>query len=189
MWRARRNGPALRRLAARLLLFLGLLSLCPEGAAMAHGGGTLRLSNAPVGPYRLSIWTQPDVLRVGEVHLTLGVTEPGPEGSLEAGPPILDATVVITARPLSGGEIVELLASRDNAANKLFYEADFELDQPGTWRFDVQVSGPQGGGAAGFESDVSPPSALNVPLLAGVGVILAVVAWLFMGRRRSGSVS
>ena len=42
----------------------------------AHGTGTPQLLNAPTGPYLLSVWTDPDPLRVDEAHVVVAVVEP-----------------------------------------------------------------------------------------------------------------
>ena len=85
------------RLTVVLMVLLGLALAAPAGVVWAHGGGVPRLTNVEAGPYWVSVWTQPDPLRVGGAHFTIAVSEPAAatDGRQEAGPPILDAKVQV----------------------------------------------------------------------------------------------
>jgi hypothetical protein len=165
----------------RFLLLLVLILVLPTGVAWAHGGGVPQLTNAEAGPYWVSVWTQPDPLRVGEAHITVAVSEPSATSEAqtadsgrayrEAGPPILDATVQVQFKPLDRtGETLTALADHESAANKLFYEADLELPETGLWQVDITVEGPAGSGSASFEAQVSPPAAFDWTLIGGLGL-------------------
>ena len=54
-------------------LGLALILLFTPPSIQAHGGGVPQLINAKAGPYRVSVCTQPDPIRVCEFHLTLAV--------------------------------------------------------------------------------------------------------------------
>jgi hypothetical protein len=43
---------------------------------MAHGSGTPRLVNVAAGPYRLWVWSLPEPVRLGEMHLSVAVATP-----------------------------------------------------------------------------------------------------------------
>ena len=48
------------------------------GSANAEAnGGALRLARAPLGPYVVSVWTQPDPPRVGTIDVSVAVMAPG----------------------------------------------------------------------------------------------------------------
>lgn len=145
-------------------------------------GGTPRLSNARAGPYAVSVWSQPDLPRVGELDMGVAVM------TLEARDPILDAKVQLTAEPIDrGGTPISVVASRGAGANKLLYHANLELPIEGRWRVTVHVEGPAGSGSAGFEFEVKPSGGVNW-LLTGAGLSLAMMflAWLrFRLRSRS----
>jgi len=174
-------------LAALLLLFVAR-------PAQAHGGGMPQLTNAEAGPYWVSVWTEPDPIRVGDFHVTVAILQaPEPGASArEAGELVLDATVLVQAQPVSQvGEILIAPATRDNAVNKLFYEADLTLPAEGQWRVDIQVNGAAGAGSAAFEIEALPPSPFNSlvgfgwPLWAGLGLaLLAAGSWFQMSRHR-----
>ena len=163
------------------------LGLCyPASMVGAHGGGVPRLTNAEIGPYWISVWSQPDPLRVGEMHLTVALSEPsGPEAALkEAGPPVLNAAIEVRLRPVGWpGETISAIASHENSANKFLYEADLLVPQAGRWEVTLLVVGPDGSsGSVDFEVEVLPASPLKFSwTLAGViGVVLLVA--LMLGR-------
>lgn len=168
------------------LIGLALILAMAAHPAQAHGGGTPQLTNVRAGPYRVSVWTQPDPIRAGELHITVAVSEaPGPQADAGgAGAPVLDATVRVQAQPVGrAGEALVAFATRENAVNKLFYEADMELPSEGNWQVVIEVEGPAGAGSADFEIQVLPPSALNSlgglpwPLWGGLGLGLLTVGW------------
>lgn len=179
-------------------LGLALILLFAPRSIQAHGGGVPQLINAEAGPYWVSVWTQPDPIRVGDFHVTVAVSEaPKPGASTrEAGELVLDATVLVQAEPVSQvGETLVAPATRDNAVNKLFYEADLTLPAEGLWRVDIQVNGAAGAGNAGFDIEALPPSAFNTllrfgwPLWAGLGLVLVAAGWwVQMSRQQKGEV-
>jgi hypothetical protein len=168
------------------LLGFALLLLFGIRPAQAHGGGTPQLTNAEAGPYLVSVWTEPDPIRVGEFHVTVAVLEsPDPSSSgREGGDLVLDATVQVGVKPVSqAGQTLVAYATRENAVNKLLYEADLDLPSEGQWRVDIQVEGPAGIGSTGFDIEAAPPSVINAlewlpwPVWAGLGLVLLAVGW------------
>lgn len=190
----------IRHLAGPALTWLGLavILLFVPRSVQAHGGGTPQLINAQAGPYWMSVWTDPDPIRVGEFHVTVAVSEaPKPGASTrEAGDLVLDAAVLVRMEPVSqSGATLVAAATRDNAVNKLFYEADLTLPAEGQWRVDILVDGPTGAGDASFDIEASSPSAFSTllslgwPLWAGVGLVLVAGGWwVQMSRHREGEV-
>ena len=177
------NSPSSRD--ALLLTVVALsLSLVVWGESAWGNGGTPRLSNARAGPYLVSVWSQPDLPRAGELDIGVAVM------TLEARDPILDAEVRLTAEPIDrGGTPISVVASRGTGANKLLYHVDLELPIEGRWRVTVHVEGPAGSGSAGFELEVKPPVAAHWPLVgaSAVFVILMGIAWRMLRPRRGHS--
>lgn len=173
--------------ALTLALILGI----PADVARAHGGGVPQLTNADAGPYWVSVWTQPDPLRVGRSHITVAISEPtAAEGDRrEAGSPVLDAAVQVQFKLLDGaGEALMVAATHEGAANKLFYEADLELPETGQWQVVVTVEGPDGAGSASFETQVAPPRPFDWTLIGGLGLVALVAVWMvqrYRGRRET----
>jgi len=155
--------------------------------ASAHGGGVPQLTNAPAGPYTVSVWTQPDPIRAGKLHITVAVMEsPGPGSTArEAGDVVLDATVRVQLEPLSQtAQTLLASATRDNAVNKLFYEADLELPAEGQWHVLIEVEGPAGAGQANFDIEALPPSKFGAlqrvawPVWGGLALAILAAGWL-----------
>ena len=183
---------------ALILLGLSLILTVSPRTVQAHGGGAPQLTNADAGPYLVSAWTQPDPIRVGELHITVAVSEPPQPGDTdrETGDLVLDATVSVGVDPVNqAGETLIVPATRDNAVNKLFYEADLELPAEGQWQVDILVEGPAGAGNTGFAVEALPPSGINTllglgwPLWAGLGLVIIAAGWWFqMSRDRKTEV-
>jgi hypothetical protein len=151
--------------------------------AMAHGGGTARLVDEPVGPYRLYVWTKPDPIRVGTAHFTVGVFT-RTSGS-EQDEPVTDARVQLQLVPKEGGDGWQGEASQQASANKLYYEADATIPAEGEWQATVSIGGPAGSGSAQFDLAAVPPG-VNWPPIGGAAVVLVVLGWWLLGRRRKG---
>ncbi|MBE7470874.1 MAG: hypothetical protein DPW09_29745 [Anaerolineae bacterium] len=162
-----------------LVLALGFVG----GVAQAHGGGTPQLTNVRVGPYGVFVWTQPEPLRVGVVHLTVAVAEPltpSAGQSVEAGPPVLNAAVQLELKPLDQpDQILIVPATHQAAVNKFFYEVDLDLPAAGQWEVKVLVNGPAGAGDARFEVEVLPPATFTGWFLGGgLAVVLLAFGWV-----------
>jgi hypothetical protein len=171
-------GAALALLAA---------SLIPLTAALAHGGGTPRLTNAPAGPYSVYAWTEPEPLRQGETHLTIGVTLPATDtvqsGQVEVA--ITDAEVVVIYSRTDGVDRSVVISARpQETLGTVYYEADAAIPSPGQWQVDISVDGPDGGGEVAFITDVAPQRRLNTTLLAGAAALLFGAAGVLALRAR-----
>lgn len=156
---------------------------------LAHGGGTPQLVNEPTGPYWISVWSTPEPARVGEFHLTLALAEPGEER--EAGDPVLGADVRVRLEPVGAAALSPLTATatNENSSNRLFYEADVTIPEPGAWLVRVEVDGPAGAGVASFPLQVEPAQSTNWLLLGGSGVVLITVLFAFLSWHRNRTAS
>lgn len=173
-----------RLLASTALAFVLALS---ASAARAHGGGTAQLTNEDIGPYWISVWTSPDPVREGTLHVTISVAEPGGAGERQAGPPILDATVeLLLIPPDQTMDAVSATATTEQSANKLFYESDMQLPVAGDWLVQIDVQGGEGRGQAQFELDVQPAQRSNWLLPGGAALAVVVVFFFFYAARRGG---
>lgn len=160
---------------ALLLIVVALsLSLVTWAESAWGNGGAPRLTNARAGPYLVSMWSQPDSPRVGELDMSVAVM------TLEARDPVLDAKVQLTAEPIEReGTPISAGASRGAGTNKLLYHAGLKPPIEGRWRVTVFVEGPAGSGSASVELEVKPPRAMNSLLTgAGLGLALVFLVWL-----------
>ncbi len=162
---------------------IGLVALGVLGSAAslyAHGGGIPQLIGEVAGPYRIFAWTQPEPLRVGEFHLSIGVIKgeigdtastDSADGALDEA--VTDATVLIhllpVAQDVAGLTVPALLQEQ---LGRYYYEADATLPTPGEWRFTIDVSGPLGEGEAEFVSLVAAAREINWLLIGGAAFLL-----------------
>ena len=112
--------------AARLLVLL-----CGLALLLAADGGTLQVREAS-GPFVLSVFTAPAVIRSGNIDFSVLIQG---RGRLD---PVLDADVEVRAEN-GDGIVVSKVATHDNAQNKLLYAASLNLSKPGRWTFNVLV--------------------------------------------------
>lgn len=177
-----RPGPVCRT-EGLMLFLLGFLLTFPSSTS--GNGGTPRLANARAGPYLVSVWSRPDPVQVGELHLSAAVMVP------DARAPVLNAEVRLIARPTAGhGTPVSALASRGAGANKLLYHADLKLPHADRWRVTVLVEGLTGRGSTDFQV-VAKPRAVRKGVLAGTGLslvalVLVTLLWFHSKSRHRG---
>jgi hypothetical protein len=160
-----------------MLVLAGLLG-ASEG--VRANGGTLRVARAEIGPYLVSVWTQPDPPRVGRLDVSVAVMRPA-DGTavLDATPSVAaqatgDQTPPVTERAVLGG-----------GGTPLLYHAELELSRPGRWRVTVTVPPAPEPGGASFEIDAVRSGSL-APLVLGVVTagLLALMLWRLARRAR-----
>jgi hypothetical protein len=159
------------------ILIAGLAVPLPAGA----NGGTVRVAKAPVGPYLVSVWSQPEPPRVGRLDVSVAVMRPTTEEAL------LDARVALTAEPAGASANAATVTLVPGAGgNPLYYHRLVEIPAPGRWRLTVAVEGAAGAGQTAFELDVQPARSLAWGVALGVAIGLAVLWWTVRGSRRVG---
>ena len=172
--------------SAGLALTLCLLLTLWSGAlsrVAAHGGGTPQLVNAPVGAFLMTAWTSPAPLRVGVVHVTVALAEAVlTENGAQPGEPALGQSVQLTLTPPAGGNPVIARLTHDQAANKLFYEADVSVSQAGNWLFSLVVNGES---EQHFSAQVENRQGLPSWAIAAPLAALVLAVWIRAQRRRT----
>ncbi len=157
----------MKKLLFGLLLFGSILGATT--AVAAHGGGEIQLAFVPVGPYKMTLWLNPPQPQAQQtMHITVGLATPPDDA------PMLDAEVEIVVTDAENGRVVLTTHATTAASiNKLFYETDFTLPDPGSYHVTARVSGPDGGGSAAFAMTVTPASPTNWLLIGfgGLGVL------------------
>ena len=135
-----------------------LLGARPWQAA-AHGIGNPQRINVPSGPYLLSIWTDPEPLRVDDTHVTVAVMKP------ETREPIVVGVEVSVRLQSTTDPVVTqtAVAKADNSTNRLLYTAIFNaLPEAGRWQGVVSVVGSEGAGEdIPFSVEILPPQPVN----------------------------
>lgn len=161
-----------------LLTLVAAAALAVPPAVLANGG-IARLVRAPVGPYLVTVYSSPTPLRTGEVDVSVMVQDSTNE--------LVDVAIEVEAVPLrveEGGpspETVRREATRQQATNKLFKAAKFDIEAPGDWRFRVRV---ESAGEVEFEAPVVRSTILDRPYLLAVLILAPVllIGWLLAGR-------
>jgi hypothetical protein len=163
----------------------------------AHGGGTPRLTNVPIGPYHLYAWSEPDPWRVGDVHLSLAVTMPNPDSSSsQVEIPVTDVEITVTFTPVGNtvshdadndasqddttdtSAPIVVMAQRQAYLGDFYFEADPTLPLEGEWQINVAVTGPEGSGSTEFMMEALPARTINWTLVGGAGAVLVVLILL-----------
>ncbi len=149
---------------------------------LAHGGGELVVGLESTGPYAVSVWINPPQPRVDEpVHFTIGLS------SLADGNPVLDAEVLVEMQLVEGEMATSTSLSTSVAApattaqstNKLFYEADLDVDSIGTYDTTIKIQGVHGQGDIFISVLVAEANPINWLWfgLLGLGFALIFVYW------------
>jgi hypothetical protein len=160
-----------------VFLFLFIAFLIPWQTVLAHGGGELQISNAPIGEYQVSVWNNPPTARAGQaIHITVGIAR------ADTGEPVLDTAVSVTIINESGEAVAAAAATTEQSINRLFYEADLDGVSAGTYVMQIEVTGSDGSGSLSFPLTVAPMSFW--PRLVGAAVALLIVGLVLRIWRR-----
>lgn len=180
------NGKLLRQ-GGFLFAVLVIGLAATAGVILAHGGGAPQVIDAEAGPYRVFVWTEPEPWRAGDVHITVAITLPPPEGTEidetvltnQLDKPVTDATVRVHFFPPDSSDPFELPAPPQSQLGGIYYETDTNLLMAGDWEVGVIVEGPLGAGGTSFAMQALPARRMNwLWLGGGVLGVLALVALL-----------
>ena len=149
---------------------------------LARGdGGTLRVSNVPMGAYRISVYTDPTPVPPDTIDVSVLATFERGRGVARG------LEILVVAHPLDGpGPDITHPATRDQADDPRFYAAKFALGAVGPWDIAVQVEGPEGEGQVSFSIDVREPGLLGNPWLILTVAFLPIALVGIWFRRTSG---
>jgi hypothetical protein len=131
-------------------LLAALVCLCSPSFLWADGG-TVRLSQRE-GNYRIAVLTAPTPLRAGPIDVSVLVQKATSDELVSEGKVTINAT-----RRGHPGQAISQIATTEEATNKLFRAANFELRQPGWWDFEVVIDGSLGNAHAYFAAEAGEP--------------------------------
>jgi len=137
-------------------------------------GGTLRVSNVPMGAYRVNVFTDPTPIPPDSIDVSILATFErgrGVAGGLH---------ITVVARSLEGPpREVSHPATRDQAIDPRYYSAKFALGSVGRWDIEVHVQGPEGEGVVRFQVVVQEPGLFQNPfLILGLALVpLLLIRW------------
>lgn len=164
----------------RLLALLAALAAAPAWA----DGGSVRIQ-ADAGALRITAFSAPEPLRVGEADLSVLVQQ------RENGEPVLGAEVTLRLEGPTTASPIVVRATRAAATNRLLHAARVELPEAGTWRLQVEVRQQHGVVEVDGALPVAPPAprlASLWPYLAlppGALALFALREWLVLRRMRA----
>ncbi len=147
-------------------------------AVIAHGGGTPQLVNATAGPYHLWVWSMPEPVRLGEMHISMAIAQPAPATAL-------DVQLVLAPTDVASQPIAQM-ANRQVRLFEEYYEADFMLPTAGQWHADITINGPAGVATAQFPFIVLPPHRINWTLVLWSVLAFAGLIGVIWIRRSAG---
>ncbi len=175
-----------RRIAAALALLVLFLGVAPLVSPPLWGnGGTLRVANASMGAYLVSIFTDPTPVRPDSLDVSILVLQEGVEGLAEG----VEVEVRIRSADHPGPGTLQP-ATREQADDPRYHAAKFALDHPGRWQVEVAVSGPAGSGSVEFELTARDPGLLGNPfvlMLLSLVPLGAAGWWLLRDKGSEGS--
>lgn len=170
----------------RLLLFALLLLLAlgtGVPTALSHGIGKPQAINVENGPYLLSVWTDPDPLRVDQTHIVVAVMDPDTRA------PLIGNVEVSVRLELPGDPDSALVetAESDNTVNQLLYVVQFnDVPTTGLWQATIIIDGERGlADELTIPLEITPPLPYNW-MQIGIGSLVAVtVGWLVLAMLQS----
>lgn len=129
------------------------------------------LFRKPAGPFVVTVFSEPDPVRVGVADLSVMVETASDQNA------VLDANANLHLRKAEDGRIIELVApaTHGGASNKLLYAASIRLPSAGTWKLTVEVRSQGRDGSASGELKVlapEPPVMAHWPLFVIVPVMI-----------------
>ena len=132
----------------KLFLLLGI-AFFASATAWAHIGPPYPiLQNKKVGPYNVSIWSNPDV-GTGSFFVMI---DPPPGGSVPN-----DIKVDIAVQPVSGRlPEASYSAWREKLRNRVEYKSVVPFDKEEEWRVKLTMASSLGGGEASVNVQVTP---------------------------------
>lgn len=168
------RGSARAALPALLVLVLT--------APLLANGGTIRVSREPAGRYLVSVLSSPTPLRTGAVDISVLVQD-------SAEDVVRDVAVLVEAHPIGmDAHPIRHGATRQQATNKFFLAAKFDVEMPGEWEFRVHV-GEGEGGTVRFRATLTDPTLLDRPYLLAALILLPLILAGWVLSRRQASVS
>lgn len=155
-----RNSPVIPARSPAQPVTLAALCVILPFAALGYGllapdkididGDVVRMQGDS-GPFRVSVFTPPDVLLKDGLDLAVLIQD------RDTGDPILDGAVDVQIRSTQGGEatMVEAHPSRDQASNRLLAAAPIDLPHAGSWDLRVSVRRRNEAGSISCQVDVA----------------------------------
>lgn len=150
-----------------------VLCLLVAPSFLRGDGGTLRIANAPMGAYRINVFTDPTPIPPDSIDVSVLAT-------FERGRGVATGLeILVSALKMDGsGTTVQHRATRDQADDPRYYAAKFALGDIGMWSISVRIVGPEGEGEVSFEVRSQEPGLMDNPYAI---LFLALLPLLLVG--------
>jgi len=155
---------------ALLVLFVGP----GTERVQAHGAGT-EIFREVDGPFVIAVRILPLQPLVGKLHLTVTVD------FLETGESVEDARVRVTGRHQEGSATPLFSPALNVPTERHFYDANFDIEDAGTWDFEVEVESDAGEGRVRAPVSIARRVRGETLGLPGTMIFVLVTGALFGG--------
>ncbi|MBM3933194.1 MAG: hypothetical protein FJ319_02660 [SAR202 cluster bacterium] len=166
------------RLGVAATLAVALVAAVAVPAVVLANGRVVDFERKAAGPYEVALGTIPADPSVGNLHLTMTVTDSATRSI------VTDADITITgAGPDATAVEIGPLRAEHDIRDPSYYDVATAVDREGEWRFTVAVAGPAGQGSAEYSVKVKNASPLAG--LVTLGMLVGFVAIFALAIRAS----
>lgn len=130
-------------------------------------GRAANFSSQTTGPYKITLGTIPPSPAIGDLHITIAVTE------VTSDMPIFDVGIKVTLFGPGGLASKDPIMAEPDNNDPRFQDVSSSVDIEGIWIINVSVEGAAGNGSANFPVEVK-----NTNPLLGIATLLALIGIL-----------
>ena len=152
------------------LVTVFVITVIAFGPSTVLGNGrVVSFESKVTGPYEIAFGTIPGTPSVGNLHITISLTE------IASDTLITGATVTVSGMPPpeSGSEKIDPIHATTNLQDPTFYDVNTVVDQEGIWTFTTTVQSIGKQYTADFEVTVK-----NASPIAGLVTLMTLIAFL-----------
>lgn len=165
-----------------LMLMTSTIGPFDRSSVLANGATRELFKNERAGPYELQVGILPGRPKVGNLHLSILITDAESRGA------VTNATVSVAVEGPEASTSIGPVPARNTFQNPRFYDVDLLLDAEGSWLLNMKIDGDQGLADLEFPFEVTSSGGVSLALVAAVTIAcLAVSIWgwdRIKGRRR-----
>ncbi len=176
-----REAHVVKRVSCILWLGIALAFLLPTDELIGRrvDGGTVRLADVAVGPYLMTVFTEPTPPRPGPFDVSIWIHTPESFDLVEG------LSITVDARSESGASVTHEATQEQADRPDQYYAAKFDLPTADIWTVRVTVEGGTGNDrwsdSEGFAVESLEPTLLTHPaVVIAIGLIplLLISLWL-----------
>ena len=155
-----------------LILMISTIVPLNQSPVLANGATRELVKNQRVGPYELQVGILPGGPKVGNLHISILITD------AESGNLVTDATVSVLAQGPEGSTRIGPVPAPNTPQNPQFYDVDISLDAEGSWAVTLEIDAAQGTENLEVPLEVTSGGGISLALVAAAAIaLLAVSIW------------